>query len=74
MKGEMIIKYEWKNKENRDAEIRSEHLEALREDAEMFIKEDLALGRESGFLGTGVRVDDQDGEEGIEYIGTWEFK
>lgn len=40
----------------------------------MMIKEDLALGLEFGSLSTGVRINETDGEDGVEYIGKWKFK
>ena len=74
MKNELVIEYEWRNKEDHSKEISATHIEALKEDAEMMIKEDLALGLESGSLSTGVRIDETDGEDGVEYVGKWKFK
>lgn len=69
MKKEIMITYEWWN--NECAEVKESHQEALEEDAMERINEMTKEGFTSGDLVSNVRVDDNDGEDGVEYIGYW---
>jgi hypothetical protein len=69
MKREVKISYEWSNDD--DSEIKSNHQEALEESAMKRIIEMMEEGYTSGELNDTVRMDDEDGEEGIEYSGWW---
>src|ERR1035437_4971054 len=69
MKREVKISYEWSNDD--DSEIKSNHQEALEESALKRIIEMMEEGYTSGELNDTVLMDDEDGDEGIEYSGWW---
>ena len=74
MKREVIISYNWsKDSDELDnsTEIKFKHQEALEESAMNRILEMMKEGYTSGELVDCVRMDDEDGEEGIEYSGWW---
>ena len=57
-----------------DGEIKDTHVEALEETAKAHIFEMTAGGYTSGQLVDNIRVDDSDGEDGVEYTGWWGVK
>ena len=69
MKREVIISYNWSKDD--DSEIKPKHQEALEESAMDRITQMMNEGYSSGELNDTVRMDDEDGEEGIEYRGWW---
>lgn len=68
MKKRISYNYEWWTD---DGDIQDKHQSALEEHAEDHIKEMVKEGYTSGQLLANVRVDDSDGEDGIEYQGAW---
>jgi hypothetical protein len=64
MKRTITITYEW-----RRAAIRPEHIEALEESAEEIIFARLSEGYREGTLIDHLRIDDSDGDDGVEYTG-----
>lgn len=65
----VTISYNWSRTD--DKEIPTEHLEALEESAMERVVEMMDEGYTSGELHDTVRMNDEDGEDGIEYSGHW---
>ena len=63
------IEYNWSCDEH--DEIPTKYHEALTEDAEARIFEQVSEGYVSGELFSNIRIDDEDGEDGIEFSGWW---
>lgn len=66
------IKYRWWRSDR--LEIPENHIEALKETALERIHKMSLEGYHSGQLIDQIRMNDEDGEEGIEYEGWWEVK
>jgi len=71
MKREVVISYNWSAEDN--GEIKPNHQEALEESAMARITEMMKEGYTSGELIDCVRFGDEDGEDGIEYSGSWDI-
>lgn len=76
MKRKLEIEYVWSRDD--DKLIPEEHIEALEEDAEERIFEQIKEGYKSGLLYTSVRfrkdiVPDEDKDNGLEYSGAWDI-
>ena len=68
----ITITYNWYRGDKKP--IKPEHIPALEERAMDRIKEMMAQGYISGELHDDVRMDDEDGDDGIEYSGWWDTK
>ena len=66
------ISYRWWRTDKKS--IRKEHIEALKETAMNRISDLMKDGYASGELIDNIRIDDRDGEDGIEYQGWFEIK
>ena len=64
------ITYRWSKDDS--SEIKTNHQEALDESAQSRIFEMMQQGYTSGELHDNVRMDDEDGEDGVEYSGWFE--
>jgi hypothetical protein len=69
MKVTVKIEYNWSDVNN--VSPIAKHHEALEEDAMDRILYMMNDGYTSGDLNTSVRIDDEDGEDGVEYWGHW---
>ena len=69
MKREIIISYNWSADDNRI--IKFDHQEALEESAMNRIIEMMKEGYTSGELIDNISMDDEDGEDGVDYSGWW---
>jgi len=65
---------EWNMSAFDNREIKQSHLDALKESAMERITECLKEGYVSGELIDNIHMDDEDGEDGIEYSGWWMIK
>lgn len=65
---------EWYMSAFDDREIKQSHLDALNESAMERITECLKEGYVSGELIDNICMDDEDGEDGVEYSGWWTLK
>jgi len=65
------ITFRWWKTDKSD--IKEAHIEHLEEHANNHITEMRVAGMTSGYLCEYVRTDDEDGEDGVEYSGWWEF-
>lgn len=74
MKGKIVLGYEWWNTQNPKAEIKENHREALKETAEDRIAEMVSQGYTSGELMDNIHFDESDGDDGIEYRGSWSMR
>ena len=77
MKKRIEIEYNWSRVD--DGEIPTKHNEALEEDAETRIFDQIKEGYREGELCTSVRfgsdiVPEEDEDEGLEYTGYWNYK
>lgn len=72
MKTKVTIEYEWGDINKNTP--REKHHEALEEDAMDRILYMMNDGFTSGDLNTSVRIDDEDGEDGVEYWGYWSIR
>jgi len=66
------ITYRWWR--NSGEEVKPNHIEALEEAAMSRIQEMIAEGYNSGQLFDNILMDDNDGKDGVEYVGWWEQK
>ena len=71
MKRTITIKYRWQRSGKKPA-VLQKHIEALEEEADDRIREQMAQGFTSGQLAAHVRMDEADGADGVEYQGFWE--
>ena len=67
MKRTITLNYEWRRSANE--QIRPEHIEALEETAEDIIFARLSEGYREGTLIDYIRIDESDGDDGVEYNG-----
>ena len=74
MEKEITISFNWYSNDNRDAEIKKNHQEALEESAMERIGAMMKEGYVEGELHDNVRMDDEDGEDGVSYQGWWSVK
>jgi len=65
------INYKWYR--NNGEDIKPDHVEALEESAMNQIKKMLAEEYVRGQLLDNIKMDDTDGEDGVEYIGWWDL-
>lgn len=70
----LVIKYEWYRPQSLQLKVKPKHIEALRERAEELIAEAMAQGFQEGRLSDHVRMDKNDGPDGVEYAGSWSVK
>jgi len=68
----ITIVYRWFRSGSKD--IKPEHIEALNESAQERIWEMIGKGYKSGELNDNIRMTDDDGLDGVEYLGWWETK
>lgn len=71
MKRVVTIEYNWAMDSDSKAEIKEKHQEALEEKAMERVVDMISEGYTSGELCDNVRMDDEDGENGIAYGGWW---
>jgi len=67
----ITIKFSWWR--NSDEHIKEKHIEALEESAINRIKKLMEEGYISGQLSDNISIDDEDGENGVEYVGWWQL-
>ena len=75
MRREVTISYNWEKQGDGkdDGTIKPKHQEALEESAMDRISKMMKEGYSSGELFDCVRFGDEDGEDGIEYSGSWDI-
>lgn len=66
-----LITYRWWRSSGHP--IRPEHVEALEESANDRINAMMTEGMTSGCLNDNIHMDDEDPEDGVEYMGYWEI-
>lgn len=74
MKGKISLNYEWWNSEHPQKSIKESHREALEESAEDRIIEMMKQGFSCGELLDNISMDDEDGDEGVSYRGSWSMR
>lgn len=74
MKGKISLNYEWWNAQDPKKEIPNKYKEALKETAEDHIFEMVGKGYTEGDLIDHIHFNDEDGEDGVEYRGSWSLR
>lgn len=72
MNTKIVITFNWWPTEDRKGKVKKKHQEALNESAQERIFAMMKEGYSSGELHDNVRMDDEDGPDGVSYQGWWD--